>query len=193
MNEQTIGAADGLRFPFPEPPTSGTLTEVALRVQWLRMPLPYPLNHINLWVLDEGEGWTVVDTGLSTSETRALWGQIFIGPLRSKPLLRVICTHFHPDHLGLAGWPVESHGVPLWTTEKEIAAARSTFTQNEEMMTPLLTEHCQCAGLGSFIAEAVTTRGNAYSRRVHPPPEDIVTIDPSKPIIARVLGGRCDR
>ncbi len=184
MNEQTMKAAPGLRFPFPEPPVPGTLIEVAPRVQWLRMPLPYALNHINLWVLDEGDGWTVVDTGLGTSETRALWEQIFSGPLKGKPLRRVICTHFHPDHIGLAGWLVEKHNVPLWVTEKEIKAARTTFAQDEKKMTPLLTEHYRRSGLDKAAAEAVATRGNAYTRRVHQLPEAVTIIDPSKPIEA---------
>jgi glyoxylase-like metal-dependent hydrolase (beta-lactamase superfamily II) len=184
MNEQTLSTIGNLRFPFQEPPAAASLIEVAPRVQWLRMPLPYALNHINLWVLDDGEGWTVVDTGLSTSETRALWTQVFAGPLKSKPLLRVICTHFHPDHMGLAGWLTENHGVPLWATKREIAAGRSTFAQNVEMLTPVLTEHYRRAGLDHAAAEAVATRGNAYSRRVHPLPEKVTIINPEKPIVA---------
>lgn len=184
MNEQTISTADGLRFPFSEPPAPGSLTEVAPGVQWLRMPLPYALNHINLWVLDDGEGWTLIDTGLDTTETRDLWTEIFAGPLNSKPVLRVICTHFHPDHMGLAGWLTEQHGVPLWVTKKEIQAARVTFAQNVEMLTPVLMKHYERAGLDHVAAEAVATRGNAYSRRVHPLPDDVTIMDPSKPITA---------
>ncbi len=184
MNDQTMKAAPGLRFPFSEPPAPGTLIEVAPRVQWLRMPLPYALNHINLWVLDGGEGWTVVDTGLSTSETRTLWDEVFAGPLKDKPLLRVICTHFHPDHMGLAGWLAEKHSVPLWATEKEIRAARTTFDQNEKTMTPVLTEHYRRSGLDDAAAQAVATRGNAYSRRVHQLPEAVTIIDPLIPIEA---------
>ena len=190
MNEQTIRSVDVLRFPFQEPPAPATLIEVAPRVQWLRMPLPYALNHINLWVLDEGDGWTVVDTGLNTAETRALWEQIFAGPLKGKPLLRVICTHFHPDHMGLAGWLAENYGVLLWVTAKEIATARSTFAQNEETMTPILIEHYRRAGLGDAAAQAATTRSNAYSRRVHPLPKNVVVIDPSKLIEAVGLSWR---
>ena len=175
---------DGLRFPFPEAPSPGTLLEVAPRVHWLRMPLPYALNHINLWVLDDGHGWTVVDTGLGTSETRALWEQIFEGPLKGKPLLRVICTHFHPDHMGLAGWLAEKYQVPLWATKKEIKAARTTFEQNEKMMAPILTEHYGRAGFDDAAAQAVATRGNAYARRVHRLPENVFIVDPSKPIEA---------
>jgi glyoxylase-like metal-dependent hydrolase (beta-lactamase superfamily II) len=184
MNEQKLILKDGLSFPFSEAPAPGTLTEVAPRVQWLRMPLPYALNHINLWVLDDGEGWTLVDTGLDTTETRNLWDQVFSGPLKKKPVLRVICTHFHPDHIGLAGWLVEKHGVPLWVTKREIAAARSTFAQNTEILTPILSEHYRRAGLDHVAAEAVATRGNAYSRRVHPLPDSVTLIDPAKPIAA---------
>ncbi|HCX14253.1 MAG TPA: MBL fold metallo-hydrolase [Rhodospirillaceae bacterium] len=184
MNEHTMKVVDGLRFPFSEAPAPGTLIEVVPRLHWLRMPLPYALNHINLWVLDDGDGWTVVDTGLCTSETQGLWKQIFAVPLKDKPLLRVICTHFHPDHIGLAGWLAEKYQVPLWVTEKEIKAARTTFEQNEKVMTPILTEHYSRAGLNDAIAQAVATRGNSYSRRVHRLPENVIIIDPSKLIKA---------
>jgi glyoxylase-like metal-dependent hydrolase (beta-lactamase superfamily II) len=105
-----------LHYPLGETlPTPGTTIEVAPGVRWLRMRLPFALDHINLWLLrdrepdDEGgrEGWTVVDCGIADEATRAAWETVFERELDGLPVLRVIVTHMHPDHIGLAHWLCE--------------------------------------------------------------------------------------
>jgi glyoxylase-like metal-dependent hydrolase (beta-lactamase superfamily II) len=91
-------------YPFAEPPGPGQTLEAAPGVFWVRMPLPFSLKWINLWLLDDGDGWTVVDTGVPDSETKSLWREIFSTRLGGRPVRRVIVTHMHPDHIGLAGW-----------------------------------------------------------------------------------------
>lgn len=122
-----------IRYAALEMPAAGELTQIAPGVFWVRMPLPFALDHINLWLvedkLDGREGWTVIDTGASTEPTRAAWVSIFERHLGGKPILRVICTHFHPDHLGLAGWlcaGADDRGwsAQLWMNYAEYAAAR---------------------------------------------------------------------
>ncbi len=116
----------GLHYPHGRwVPPPGTLFEVAPGVHWLRMPLPMGgLDHINLWVLDDGDGWAIVDTGLNTDATKAHWTTLFTGPLAAKPVTRVIVTHYHPDHLGLAGWLCARWNVPLEITRTEYLMAR---------------------------------------------------------------------
>ncbi|HMK68424.1 MAG TPA: MBL fold metallo-hydrolase, partial [Stellaceae bacterium] len=117
-------ASGALSFPHATPPAPGAVTSVAPGVKWLRMPLPFALDHINLWLLDEGDGWTIVDSGLNTETTKQLWGEIFLNALEGKPVKRLLVTHFHPDHMGLAGWLTETLGIPLWCTETEWLFAR---------------------------------------------------------------------
>src|SRR5215813_13872249 len=102
-----------LRFPCGEVPEPGTIKNVAPGVKWLRMPLPFQLNHINLWLVDDGAGWAIVDTGVGLADVRALWEQIF-AQLGGRPITRVVVTHFHPDHMGNAAWLTERWGVDLW-------------------------------------------------------------------------------
>src|SRR5260370_19632741 len=97
-------AAPGLIHPWPEPPAGGAGILVAPGIRWIRMPLPFQLNHINLWLLDDGDGVTVVDTGVGLPPTPALWGALFARELRARPLVRVLVTHFHPHHIGNAAW-----------------------------------------------------------------------------------------
>lgn len=91
-----------LRFPITTIPEPGVPLEVAQGVLWLRMPLPFALDHINLWLLEDGKGWTLIDTGIANAETKALWEAVLAHPaLGGKPVRRLICTHFHPDHMAL--------------------------------------------------------------------------------------------
>jgi glyoxylase-like metal-dependent hydrolase (beta-lactamase superfamily II) len=102
--------------------------EVAPGVAWLRMPLPFALDHINLWLLrDEREGrsgYTVIDCGVATDATRANWEQVLAGPMAGAPVLRVLATHCHPDHVGLSGWLCERFQAPFWLTAGEFGFAR---------------------------------------------------------------------
>jgi glyoxylase-like metal-dependent hydrolase (beta-lactamase superfamily II) len=122
---------DRLEYPFAQPPLPGALREVAPGVYWLRMPLPFALEHINLWLLADGDGWTIVDCGFGTDETRALWQKIFAEKLNGKPVTRIVVTHFHPDHFGLAAWLADQWRAPVHMTEPEFASAQGWFNARE--------------------------------------------------------------
>lgn len=118
-----------LEYPWGEQqPEPGGMINVADGVRWVQMPLPFALNHINLWLLrdeiDGREGWTVVDCGVARDEIKALWEQVFDRALDGLPVLRVIVTHMHPDHVGLAHWICERWNAPLWMTMTDYAVAR---------------------------------------------------------------------
>ena len=111
----------GLNYPWgrqqaPEPLKPFPVAE---GVWWVRMPMPMALDHINLWLLEDGDGWTVVDKGLAYEDSRTIWEGLFGDFMGGKPILRVICTHMHPDHIGLAGWLCEQFDCPLWMTREE--------------------------------------------------------------------------
>jgi glyoxylase-like metal-dependent hydrolase (beta-lactamase superfamily II) len=116
--------AELLHFPVAHPPAPGAVVAIAPGVLWLRMPLPFALDHINLWLLDDGPCWTIVDCGYALPQTRALWRQILEERLAGRPVGRILVTHYHPDHIGLAGWLGERCAAPLWITEKEWLHAR---------------------------------------------------------------------
>src|SRR5271156_5382978 len=118
-----------LQFPVAAPPQPGDTLAIGPGVQWLRMPLPFALDHINLWLVEDGPGWTVVDTGYAMAQTKELWERIFAERLGGRPVTRVIVTHYHPDHIGLADWLTQRSQAPLWITEKESLSARVSTTR----------------------------------------------------------------
>jgi glyoxylase-like metal-dependent hydrolase (beta-lactamase superfamily II) len=109
----------------PEP---GEVYEITPGIQWIRMPLPFQLNHINLWLLEEEDGWALVDTGINDDRTKQLWRDIFGRVLNGKPLTKLICTHAHPDHIGLGGWIHEEYGAELIITREEWTFGRMVST-----------------------------------------------------------------
>jgi glyoxylase-like metal-dependent hydrolase (beta-lactamase superfamily II) len=118
-----------LSYPLGDAlPALGTTLEVAPGVRWLRMQLPFALDHINLWLLrdaiDGVAGWTIVDCGIANDDTRAAWEEVFATQLGGLPVLRVVVTHMHPDHLGLGHWLTERWGVRLWISATDYNVAR---------------------------------------------------------------------
>ncbi|WP_299295233.1 MBL fold metallo-hydrolase [uncultured Tateyamaria sp.] len=118
------GAPAGLRYPWADAPEHGSATEVAPGVLWCRLPLPMKLDHVNVYALDDGDSWTVIDTGFASNKTRGIWQALMDGPLGGKPIARVIVTHHHPDHVGLAGWLQRDFGAELITTRTAWLFAR---------------------------------------------------------------------
>jgi glyoxylase-like metal-dependent hydrolase (beta-lactamase superfamily II) len=123
-----------LSYPLADAvPPDGRRIEVAPGVHWLRMPLPFALDHINLWLLRDTfrgrDGWTVIDCGVATDTLRALWERAFVEELDGLPIVRVLCTHTHPDHVGLARMLTDRFEAPLWMTLGEYAMGRILSVQ----------------------------------------------------------------
>ena len=111
---------DPLTYLFEDKcPKPGEAAEVASGIWWVRMPMPGRLDHINLWLLRDGDGWAIVDTGLYNEQGKAHWRHIFDKYLDGKPVTRVIATHLHPDHTGLAGWIVSEWDCSLWMSRAD--------------------------------------------------------------------------
>ena len=112
------------------PPAPGETAEVAPGVHWLRMPLPFRLNHINLWLLQDGDGWTIIDTGVKSDKSKSIWRTIIQNLSGTENLNRLICTHAHPDHMGLAGWFCEEFGMSFFASRGEWEAGRKICQSN---------------------------------------------------------------
>jgi len=168
-----------LHYPFGEtlPDTAKTM-EIAPGVLWIRMGLPFALNHINLWLLEDDieterghvHGWTAIDCGIASDATRDAW-EILFGDLnnhlRGLPIIRVIATHCHPDHIGLADWLCSRWNVQLWMTAGEYAFARMMSASLPGADGTAMFPHFRKHGLvDSAMQEQIQERKNHYTRLV---------------------------
>jgi len=139
-----------LSYPMGDAlPAPGGVLELQPGVRWLRMGLPFALDHINLWLLrdeiDGQAGWSIVDSGIHNDATKALWEQVFAAHLDGLPVLRVIVTHFHPDHMGLAAWLTERWQCRLHMSATDYNLARlasgSTVGMGGELAANFFASH----------------------------------------------------
>lgn len=115
---------DRVRYEYDFQPEIGEALEILPGLKWLRLPLPFMLGHINVWLLQDGDGWAIVDTGIHTGVTREAWQNVFSGQLDKAPVSRVLVTHLHPDHAGCAGWLCEQFDIELYMTRDEYLLCR---------------------------------------------------------------------
>lgn len=155
-----------LEFPFAQAPAPGAVRAIAPGVHWLRMLLPFALDHINLWLLEDGDGWTIVDTGLGDEATRVLWDQVLAGAAGKRRVRRVLVTHFHPDHAGNAGWLCERFGVPLWMTQAEYLTAHAVRDGFAGHVPDATLALFRANGLDDARHAQMGARGNHYRRVV---------------------------
>ncbi|SDI87587.1 MBL fold metallo-hydrolase [Aliiruegeria lutimaris] len=160
-----------LRYPHDTAPGTGEAIEIAEGVLWMRLPLPMALDHVNIFALDDGDGWTVVDTGWSSAPIRAIWRDLMAGPLGGKPVNRVIVTHHHPDHVGLAGWFQSEHGAELATSRTTWLYARMLTLDVQETWPEETLAFYRAAGMDPLIYESrVADRPFNFSDCVYPIP-----------------------
>ncbi|MCL1886909.1 MAG: MBL fold metallo-hydrolase [Betaproteobacteria bacterium] len=148
-----------LQYPFERTmPEFGDTMEVASGVKWLRMPLPFALNHVNLWMIAENDGWCQVDTGLTWDTIKAIWNEL----LKTHKLTRQIVTHYHPDHIGLAGWLQQQTGIDLWMTQGEYVSALAFADGAGSYHVDAMIEMFRYHGLDRKRLDAFKLRGNVY-------------------------------
>jgi glyoxylase-like metal-dependent hydrolase (beta-lactamase superfamily II) len=164
--------AAALSYPFEVTPAPGAATQVAPGVWWLRMPLPMAgLNHINVWALEDGPGVTLIDTGMQTQYTAGHWQQALAGALAGRPVTRVICTHMHPDHVGMAGWLTRTYDCRLWMTRLEYVTCRMLVADTGRAAPADGTRFYRAAGWDEAALEVYRERFGGFGKAVHPLPD----------------------
>lgn len=165
-----------LGFPFGELPAFGEVKEIADGLLWVRIPLPYVLDHVNIYLLEDGGGWAVIDTGTNTPEAIAVWEALFSGPLSGMKISRVVVTHFHPDHMGLAGWFQKVHGTHLLTSPGSHALGRLFSQRRSEEAIRQNFDFFLRHGLSAETAGLIALHDEEYPKHVAPVPPDFERI-----------------
>ena len=167
-----------LDYPFSdsETPAPGQVKEVADGVYWVRMPLPISLEWINLWLLRDGDGWTIVDTGMATEEARNHWRNIFATALDDKPVKRVIVTHMHPDHVGLAGWITRKFQCPMVMSRAEYTMCRMLVADTGREAPDAGIAFYKSAGWDDEALENYKARFGGYGRATSRLPDAFIRV-----------------
>jgi glyoxylase-like metal-dependent hydrolase (beta-lactamase superfamily II) len=166
MNASLPATATELRFPWTTPPLAGAVIEVARGIYWLRMPLPFALDHINLWLLADGAGWTQIDCGYGDQPTRRLWDTHFESTLRGGRIGRVIATHCHPDHVGNGAWLSQRFDCALTMPQAEYLTAHALAEEHSGYGTAANCELFRAHGLEPEHLATMGARGNRYRHGV---------------------------
>ncbi len=159
-------ASDGLRYPVETPPNPDEAIELAPGLIWVRLKLPFRLNHVNIYLLADGDGWAMVDSGFGNEESIAAWTALFEGPLAHVKITRLIVTHSHPDHVGLAGWIVERFNCSLYMSQVEYL--QSVYHQNRGTEERKMAQRLffRRHGMDESLTDKLLGRGQDYLTRV---------------------------
>ena len=147
------GTAGEIRFPFDDAPAEGEVSAVAPGILWARLPLPNRLNHVNIYILDDGDGWSIIDTGMKYDRSEEIWDRLLKGPLAAKPVKRVILTHHHPDHVGFAGWFQTELGAKLYTTRTAWMFARMQTLDVQDRHVPQTLNFWRSSGMPAQLLD----------------------------------------
>lgn len=158
-------------YIFDGAPETGEARDIAPGIKWLRLPLPFLLNHINVWLLKDGDGWALVDTGIFSNTTREVWDYVLEHHLRGQPITRVLVTHLHPDHVGCAGWLADRFGADLWMSREEYLLCRVLVADTGKPAPPEGLRFYSSAGFPPESMDQYAEHFGAFGRIVSPLPE----------------------
>jgi glyoxylase-like metal-dependent hydrolase (beta-lactamase superfamily II) len=176
-----------IEFPFALAPKPLEWIEAAPGILWLRLPLPFRLDHVNIYLIEDGDGFALIDTGIDNAVSREIWQALFEGPLRDRPLTRVVATHCHPDHIGLAGWLCERFGLPLLASQTEYLDALRILLDPGALNSEPYRSFYHSHGLSESNTEQLLSRGLHYLRMVSPLPRTFRRVIAGETL---VIGGR---
>ena len=159
----TVPAAE-LVYPRPAPPPPGGLAEIAPGVLWLRLALPFQLDHVNVYLIEDGPGWAVLDTGVADLRTRTVWESVLAERLRGRPLTRLIVTHYHPDHVGLAGWLTDRFGLELSMSQTEFLFCQNMRHNPAALGAAAHRDFYRQRGVDAAAIDSIMGRGHGYTK-----------------------------
>jgi glyoxylase-like metal-dependent hydrolase (beta-lactamase superfamily II) len=176
-----------LDFLCDDTPPPGTMRELAPGVFWHRVPVDLALDHVNTYILDDGDGWFVMDAGMDTPQTRAAWESLLDGPMRGKPVKRILITHYHPDHIGAAGWLVARTGAQLVMTQTEYLLGQARIAGLYKGSMKEEAQFYATRGLPQLAIDGIMGRAPIYQETVGRLPASYVRIEPGDTL---GIGGR---
>lgn len=171
-----MGSGQPITYPFGRRTKAGTVQQVVPGLWWICLPMTFPPSHINVWLLEDGDGFDIVDTGLDNEETKAVWQKVFNEVIKDRPVRRVIVTHHHRDHISLARWLSEKTGAGVYMTQGEWALTQALHTKQDGEFADFVRGFCIRHGLDLEWGNYLASRGNTYRAGVPELPEVVETL-----------------
>lgn len=153
------------------PPALGEFAKIAPGVRWIRIPMPYRLDHTNVWAIDDDGGWALVDTGVRTEDAISAWEELIAKPPLTGPLTRVLVTHMHSDHIGLAGWFARRYGVRVWISSLEYQMCRALVSESSQEAPADALQFYRGAGWGEAAIQGYRARFGCLGTRIYALPD----------------------
>lgn len=173
---EQMNSENRLVYPCGDAPDEAGAVEVAAGVFWLRRPLPFSLAWINVWLLEDGDAWTLVDTGLGDARTCKIWDEAIDTVLKGRPITRIVCTHMHPDHIGCAGYLNRRYGAPLLMTQLEYVTARMLVADTGREAPREGVAFYRAAGWDDAALDTYRRRFGGFGKDVTPLPDSYVRL-----------------
>jgi glyoxylase-like metal-dependent hydrolase (beta-lactamase superfamily II) len=183
----TLAMPQTLEFPHAAPPKAGEVIEVRPGMFWARLALPFRLDHVNIYLVEDGAGLALIDTGIDNAGSRAAWEALLAGALAGRRLTRIIATHFHPDHIGLAGWLCERFDLNLAMSQTEYLIALNLRLDPAALKSEPYRGFYRSHGLGDGETEILLGNGLEYLRMVSTPPRTFLRLTAEDQV---TIGGR---
>jgi len=185
MEEQktVVENAHGLTYLFDDKPEPAEIREVAEGVHWLRLPLFETLDHINVWLLEDGDSLVIVDTGLNNDRTKEIWENVFDKTFKGKAVSKILVTHMHPDHIGLAGWMVDKFGVMLSMTRLEYLTCRVLTADTDKEAPKEALNFLYQVGVPDEIIEGYKKRFGMFGAAIYDLPQNFYRVSDEEEIL----------
>lgn len=169
MSSSVVAPPPTISLPFETPPPNGEPVEVAPGILWLRLALSFRLNHVNIYLIRDGAGFAIFDTGIFDDGTKDTWTALLAGPLAA-PITRIIVSHYHPDHAGMAGWLAERTGAPVLMPTTEYLTSLVLMLDPAALDAEPYRSFYRAHGLDAATTDILLTQGNRYLKMVAPLP-----------------------
>ena len=163
-------SSSGIRALSEAPPKPGEWLEIAPGVFWSRVALPFRLNHVNVYLIDDGDSWNVIDTGIANNQAQETWTRLLGGRMAGRPVSKILITHHHPDHVGLASWLAEKVDAEVVMSGTEYLLGLTYWLDSDAMKADHYRAFYRTRGLDTGIAESILDRSARYQSLTSPLP-----------------------
>ena len=163
-------SASEIRAVTEPPPQPGEWLEIASGVFWSRVALPFRLNHVNVYLIDDGDSWNVIDTGIANDQAQETWTRLLDGRMAGRPVAKIVATHHHPDHVGLASWLADKVDAEVVMSGTEYLLGLTYWLDSDAMKAEHYRAFYRTRGLDAEIAESILDRSARYQSLTGPLP-----------------------